>query len=50
VFVKISEPVKLDGHWVNHPKYGRQFEAEFMGMTWNWIRMGWRTSSPTIRT
>jgi exodeoxyribonuclease V alpha subunit len=31
VFVKISEPVKLDGHWVNHPKYGRQFEAEFMG-------------------
>ncbi len=31
VFVKESDPVKLEGHWVNHPKYGRQFEAEFMG-------------------
>jgi len=31
VFVKVSDPVKLEGHWVDHPKYGRQFDAEFMG-------------------
>ena len=31
VFVRESDPVRLDGHWVEHPKYGRQFEAEFMG-------------------
>jgi exodeoxyribonuclease V alpha subunit len=31
VFVKESDPIKLEGHWANHPKYGRQFEAEFMG-------------------
>ena len=31
VFVRESDPVRLEGHWVDHPKYGRQFEAEFMG-------------------
>ncbi len=31
VFVRESDPVLLEGHWTNHPKYGRQFEAEFMG-------------------
>ncbi|MCC6363125.1 MAG: AAA family ATPase [Bryobacterales bacterium] len=31
MFVKESDPVKLEGRWVDHPKYGRQFEAEFMG-------------------
>lgn len=31
VFVKENDPVRLEGHWVDHPKYGRQFEAEFMG-------------------
>ena len=31
VFVRESDPVLLEGHWMNHPKYGRQFEAEFMG-------------------
>ena len=31
VFVRENDAVRLEGHWVNHPKYGRQFEAEFMG-------------------
>jgi exodeoxyribonuclease V alpha subunit len=31
VFVRESDAVKLEGHWAEHPKYGRQFEAEFMG-------------------
>ena len=31
VFVKESDPVRMEGRWVDHPKYGRQFEAEFMG-------------------
>jgi exodeoxyribonuclease V alpha subunit len=31
VFVRENDPVRLEGQWVNHPKYGRQFEAEFMG-------------------
>jgi exodeoxyribonuclease V alpha subunit len=31
VFVRESDSVRLEGHWVEHPKYGRQFEAEFMG-------------------
>ena len=31
VFVRESDPVRLEGQWVDHPKYGRQFEAEFMG-------------------
>lgn len=26
-FVKFGEPVTLRGKWVNHPKYGKQFEA-----------------------
>ena len=29
VFVRESDAVRLEGHWVDHPKYGRQFEAEF---------------------
>ena len=31
VYVRENDPVRMEGHWVNHPKYGRQFEAEFMG-------------------
>ncbi|MCL4852305.1 MAG: hypothetical protein KJZ78_13100, partial [Bryobacteraceae bacterium] len=31
VFVRESDPIRLEGRWVEHPKYGRQFEAEFMG-------------------
>ncbi len=31
VFLKENDPVRLEGRWVDHPKYGRQFEAEFMG-------------------
>jgi exodeoxyribonuclease V alpha subunit len=31
VFVRDNDAVRLEGHWVDHPKYGRQFEAEFMG-------------------
>ncbi len=31
VFVRESDAVRLEGHWMDHPKYGRQFEAEFMG-------------------
>ena len=31
VFVRESDPVRLEGHWVDHPKYGRQFEAEIHG-------------------
>jgi exodeoxyribonuclease V alpha subunit len=31
VFVRENDPVRMEGHWVEHPKYGRQFEAEFMG-------------------
>lgn len=31
VFVRENDAVRLEGHWVDHPKYGRQFEAEFMG-------------------
>jgi len=31
VFVKANDPVRLEGRWADHPKYGRQFEAEFMG-------------------
>ncbi|MBI4902884.1 MAG: AAA family ATPase [Acidobacteria bacterium] len=31
MFVRENDPVRLEGHWLNHPKYGRQFEAEFMG-------------------
>ena len=31
VYVRENDPVRMEGQWVNHPKYGRQFEAEFMG-------------------
>ena len=31
VFIRESDAVRMEGHWVDHPKYGRQFEAEFMG-------------------
>jgi exodeoxyribonuclease V alpha subunit len=31
VFLRENDAVRLEGHWVDHPKYGRQFEAEFMG-------------------
>ena len=31
VSVKENAPVRLEGQWTHHPKYGRQFEAEFMG-------------------
>ena len=31
VFVRENDAVRMEGHWVEHPKYGRQFEAEFMG-------------------
>ena len=45
-----SDAVRLEGHWVDHPKYGRQFETEFMGKIWKWTRTAWRTSSPIILT
>lgn len=31
VFVRENDAVRLEGRWVMHPKYGRQFEAEFLG-------------------
>ncbi|MGA2114138.1 MAG: AAA family ATPase [Bryobacteraceae bacterium] len=31
VFLRENDAVRLEGHWAHHPKYGRQFEAEFMG-------------------
>jgi len=31
VFVRENDSVRLEGRWAEHPKYGRQFEAEFMG-------------------
>ena len=31
VFFRENGAVRLEGHWTHHPKYGRQFEAEFMG-------------------
>lgn len=31
VFVRTSDAVRLEGRWVNHPKYGLQFEADCMG-------------------
>ena len=31
LFVRENDAVRLEGHWVNHPKFGRQFDAEFMG-------------------
>ena len=31
VFVRPSDAIRLEGRWVHHPKYGRQFEADRMG-------------------
>lgn len=31
VQVREHDAVRLEGRWVVHPKYGRQFEAEFLG-------------------
>ena len=31
VFVRENDAIRLEGRWVVHPKYGRQFEAEFLG-------------------
>ena len=31
VQVREHDAVRLEGRWVRHPKYGRQFEAEFLG-------------------
>jgi len=31
VFARHGDSVRLDGQWVKHPKYGRQFAAEFLG-------------------
>jgi exodeoxyribonuclease V alpha subunit len=31
VYIRENDPVRMEGQWANHPKYGRQFEAEFMG-------------------
>ena len=30
LFVREHEPVVLHGHWITHPKYGRQFDVEAM--------------------
>jgi exodeoxyribonuclease V alpha subunit len=31
VFVKPKDPVRLEGQWKHHPKYGRQFAVEALG-------------------
>ena len=31
IFVREHDAVRLEGRWVVHPKYGRQFAAEFLG-------------------
>jgi exodeoxyribonuclease V alpha subunit len=31
VFARPNDPVRLEGHWVDHHKYGRQFQAESLG-------------------
>jgi len=31
VFAKPNDPVRLEGQWANHPKYGRQFTVESLG-------------------
>jgi exodeoxyribonuclease V alpha subunit len=31
VFVKPNDPVRLEGQWANHSKYGRQFAVESLG-------------------
>jgi exodeoxyribonuclease V alpha subunit len=50
VFARENDAVRLEGQWTNHPKYGRQFAADFMGTTWRWTRMAWRTSWRITRT
>ena len=31
VFAKPNDPVRLEGQWAHHPKYGRQFTVECLG-------------------
>ena len=31
VFAKPNDPVRFEGQWMNHPKYGRQFSVELLG-------------------
>ena len=31
IFAKPSDPVRLEGQWTRHPKYGRQFAVETLG-------------------
>jgi exodeoxyribonuclease V alpha subunit len=31
VFAKPNDPVRFEGQWMNHPKYGRQFSVECLG-------------------
>ena len=31
VFAKPNDPVRLEGQWTHHPKYGRQFSVEALG-------------------
>jgi hypothetical protein len=31
VFAKPNDPVRLEGQWTHHPKYGRQFAVEALG-------------------
>jgi exodeoxyribonuclease V alpha subunit len=31
VFARPNDPVRLEGHWIDHSKYGRQFEAQSLG-------------------
>jgi exodeoxyribonuclease V alpha subunit len=31
VFAKPNDPVRFEGQWMNHPKYGRQFSVDSLG-------------------
>jgi len=31
VFARPNDAGRLEGHWANHPKYGRQFTVECLG-------------------
>lgn len=31
MFARENDAVRLEGHWINHPKYGHQFAADCMG-------------------
>jgi exodeoxyribonuclease V alpha subunit len=31
IFAKPNDPVRLEGQWMDHPKYGRQFAVECLG-------------------